>query len=84
MIRDLISVIGAIFFYGKNFVISSKWFGKLATVIFYIAIVISMIIKYFNLNYTFDIYIYYLALGCAIFSFVMYARIFIPNFKKKK
>ena len=45
-------VSGASFLYGKELVVSSKWYGKLATVLFYSAIVISLLAyfayKYYN------------------------------------
>src|SRR5699024_36682 len=50
MAKELIMIIGASFLYGKDVVVYSKWFGKLATVLFYIAIVFSLINKQFNLT----------------------------------
>ena len=41
-------IAGASFLYGKELIVSSKWWGKLATVLFYIAIVCSFGIKYWN------------------------------------
>ena len=38
VIKEFAMVAGASFLYGKELVVSSKWYGKLATVIFYIAI----------------------------------------------
>lgn len=67
-------IVGSAFLYGKNFVVSSKWYGKLATVIFYIAIVSSLAVKYFNIAFKFDVYIYYLALALTLFAFIMYVR----------
>ena len=37
ILKEFIMVIGASFLYGKELVVSSKWYGKLATVLFYIA-----------------------------------------------
>ena len=50
VLKELIMVIGASFLYGKDVVVYSKWYGKLATVLFYLAIVISLITKQFNLT----------------------------------
>lgn len=47
-IKEATMIAGASFLYGKELVVSSKWFGKLATVLFYIAIVCSFGIKYWN------------------------------------
>ena len=71
-------IAGASFLYGKQLVVSSRWYGKLATVIFYIAIVTSLIINsnLFNISIRFDIYIYYVALILTIFALVMYFKEF--------
>lgn len=75
-IKETIMIAGASFLYGKQLVVSSRWYGKLATVVFYIAIVASLIINYFNIAYHIDIYIYYVALALTIFALVMYFREF--------
>lgn len=78
-IKETIMIAGASFLYGKKLVVSSRWYGKLATVVFYVAIVASLIINYFNIPYNLDIYIYYVALILTIFSLVMY---FIEFYQK--
>ena len=87
---------GASFLYGKELVVSSKWYGKLATVLFYVAIVCSLFIHYwngtlvenfsFNLIYLpqFDTYIYYLAVISTLFSLIMYIKAFyVQGYLKK-
>ena len=69
-------IAGASFLYGKKLVVSSRWYGKLATVVFYIAIVASLIVNYFGFACRIDIYIYYIALFLTIFALVMYFREF--------
>lgn len=71
-LKEALMIAGASFLYGKNLVVSSRWYGKLATVLFYIAIVCSFIIHYFNISFNFDQYMYYLALCATIFSLIMY------------
>lgn len=94
-IKEFAMVAGASFLYGKELVVSSKWFGKLATVLFYLAIVSSFAIKYWNTIALypsnsvctlpqFDIYIYYLALAATIFSLVMYYITFYKQGYLKK
>lgn len=78
-LKELILIAGASFLYGKELVVSSKWFGKLATVLFYIAIISSLFIRYFNINFAFDIVLYYLALIITIFSLIMYINTFFKN-----
>lgn len=95
-IKEFLMIAGASFLYGKELVVSSKWYGKLTTVLFYIAIVCSFIICIWNSNVTehpeysisllpkFDIYIYYLSLAFAIFSLIMYFNAFYKQGYLKK
>lgn len=94
-IKEFVMIAGASFLYGKELVVSSRWYGKLATVLFYIAIVSSFIIKYVNATCLlpedkfsflpqFDIYIYYLALIATVFSLVMYYITFYKQGYLKK
>ena len=74
-VKECIIIISASFLYSKkDVVVYSKWYGKLATTLFYLAIVCSLIINQFNINLPFkvDLYLYYLALLATIFSLIMY------------
>ena len=90
-IKEILMVSGASFLYGKKLVVSSRWYGKLATVLFYIAIVCSLFIEYWNTTinpsaplFSFDDYIYYLAIITTIFSLIMYFRQFYQQGYLKK
>ena len=83
-VKELVLIAGASFLYGKELVVSSKWFGKLSTVLFYIAMVSSLLIRYFNISFDFDTYLYYLALLMTIFSLIMYINTFFKNGYLKK
>ena len=95
-LKEFAMIAGASFLYGKELVVSSRWYGKLATVIFYFAIVCSFFITYWNSSLIshpeyslpmlphFDIYIYYLALIGTIFSLVMYFKTFYQQGYLKK
>lgn len=75
--KELIMVIGASFLYGKDVVVYSKWYGKLATVLFYVAIVISLFTKQFDITgfwVNFSLVIYYIALTSTVFSLIMYIK----------
>lgn len=77
ILKELIMIIGASFLYGKDVVVYSKWFGKLATVLFYLAIVFSLINKQFKLNgiwANLDLTLYCIALVATVFSLIMYVR----------
>ena len=77
-------IVGAAFLYGKELVVSSKWYGKMATVLFYLAIICSLLIEYFSLSFHFDQYIYYFALIATIFSLFMYFDAFYKQGYLKK
>ena len=90
-IKEFVMVSGASFLFGKKVVVSSRWYGKLATVLFYIAIVCSLFIEYWNTTiypqsplFSFDDYIYYLAIVTTIFSLVMYFKQFYQEGYLKK
>lgn len=82
VLKEFAMISGASFLYGKELVVSSKWYGKLATVLFYIAIGCSLVIRYLNANvlstpiYDFSIYIYYLAIIETLVALVLYFRAF--------
>lgn len=96
LLKEFILVSGASFLYGKELVVSSKWYGKLSTVIFYVAIVCSLLIRYWNFSLIgklhfnlpiiplFDKYIYYLALLATLFSLIMYFKAFYMQGYLKK
>lgn len=96
LLKECILIAGASFLYGKELVVSSKWYGKVSTVLFYVAIVSSFFIKQFNMTifnhpeYSmsplpgFDQYIYYLALLMTIFSLFMYFKAFYTQGYLKK
>ena len=96
IIKEFLMVSGASFLYGKELVVSSKWYGKLTTVLFYVAIVCSLFTEYWNgtlighPEYSlpklpeFDTYIYYLAVITTIFSLIMYIKAFyLQGYLKK-
>ena len=90
-VKELVMVAGASFLYGKKLVVSSRWYGKLTTVLFYVAIVFSLFIEYWNTSINaatplpgFDNYIYYLAIASTVFSLVMYFKQFYQEGYLKK
>ena len=77
LLKELLMIIGASFLYGKDVVVYSKWFGKLATVLFYLAIVCSLINKEFALTgvwQNLDFILYCIAVIATVFSFIMYVK----------
>ena len=94
IIKEFLMVSGASFLYGKELVVSSKWYGKLTTVLFYVAIVCSLFTQYWNGTLInkyglsvipeFHTYIYYLAVITTIFSLIMYIKAFYMQGYLKK
>ena len=92
VLKEFCMVSGASFLYGKELVVSSKWYGKLATVLFYIAMVISLFLEQIgetqsNLIKTIglaDKTIYYLAVITTIASLILYMKAFyVQGYLKK-
>mgnify|MGYP000451847416 CR=1 FL=1 len=87
-IKEVLMVTTASLLYKKkDVVVYSKWYGKLATVLFYLAIVMSLLMNNFDLGIPFriDLYLYYLAILATLFSLIMYAIQFvISKFIKAK
>ncbi|MBQ3408070.1 MAG: CDP-diacylglycerol--glycerol-3-phosphate 3-phosphatidyltransferase [Clostridia bacterium] len=75
-LKEFVMIAGASFLYGKDMVVSSKWYGKLTTVVFYCAIVSSLIIGHYNLTSRFDTYLYYSGIVLTLFSLLMYFKSF--------
>ena len=84
LLKEATMVAGASFLYGKELVVSSKWYGKAATVLFYLAIIISMVFRDLKVQSSLDLIIYYIALAMTIFSLVMYFREFYMQGYLKK
>ena len=75
--KEFIMIVGASFLYGKDVVVYSRWYGKAATVLFYLAIVCSLLLKQFNLDgiwQELDYMVYCLALITTIFALIMYVK----------
>ena len=93
ILKEFCMVSGASFLYGKELVVSSKWYGKLATVLFYLAMVVSLFVenisaamnKNLGLLRTTNSIIYYLAVITSIASLIMYMKAFyIQGYLKKE
>lgn len=99
-IKEFCMICGASFLYKKELVVSSKWYGKAATTLFYIAIVVSLILKELetsiiasqpvgNSSPPLILYtahpIYYIAIIMTLFSLAMYVKaFFVQGYLEKK
>ena len=84
LLKEATMVAGASFLYGKELVVSSKWYGKASTVLFYFAIVLTMIFKDLQIQTSIHLLLYYVAVTMTIFSLVMYFREFYMQGYLKK
>jgi len=84
IVKEAAMVAGASFLYGKELVVSSKWYGKAATVLFYLAIALSMVFRDLEIQTTIDLIIYYIAVLMTLFSLIMYFREFYMQGYLKK
>lgn len=90
--KEMLMIAGASFLYGKDLVVSSRWYGKLSTTMIYLAMVSSFAINLWNkpliqhpeysakMLPNFDIYLYIIAIVVTIFSLVMYWK---DDFREK-
>lgn len=77
--KEALMGIGAIVLYKQdNYVVSASWYGKIVTVIFYMAIIMLIFDKPFNriilLGVPFNRLFFLLAVFMALFAFYMYAK----------
>ena len=75
--KEFIMICGASFLYGKDVVVYSKWYGKLSTVLLYVAIVFSLLTKQFDLTgiwSNIDLALFCLAVATTLFALIMYIK----------
>ncbi|NLV36001.1 MAG: CDP-alcohol phosphatidyltransferase family protein [Clostridiaceae bacterium] len=77
--KEALMGIGTLLLYKKNdHVVSASWYGKLATVIFYLAIVLMLFEEPFGrwsiLGVAFNSLFFVFAVAMSLFAFFMYAR----------
>ena len=83
IVKELLLIIGSAVLYKKKTVVHSKWYGKLATVLLYLAIVCSLVLRYYNISSgifaNMNFALYCLAITCTVFAFFMYVKNSIKN-----
>lgn len=74
--KEIFMGLGSISLYKKHIIISSSWYGKLATVVFYFAIIMTIIFKMSDLSNGYADMLVKIFIGVAVastlFAFVMY------------
>jgi len=81
-LKEMLMGLGCIKLLKKDIIVPSKWFGKLSTVLLFLAIIVSMLSIDFPIlgNYTLPLFI--LAIVSVFFSFIMYLINYIKQVKK--
>ena len=81
-IKEISMGLGAIKLLKKHVIIQSKWFGKLSTIFFFLAIIASMLSSKLTILTNYIIPLFVLALISLLFAFVMYLSSYIQETKK--
>ena len=83
--KELIMISVAFVLYKKQFVtVHSKWYGKAATISFFIAIVFSLLSEVIVKLSKITIYLYYIAIAMTLFAACMYGKnVICKDFTKK-
>ncbi len=80
--KEVLIGIGCIKLLKKDIIIPAKWFGKLSTCIFFLAIIVAMLSKIFDsIPPNYPIILMCFALIMAIFSLVMYVTNYIKEIR---
>ena len=78
LIKELIMIAGAAFLYGKSVVVYSRWYGKLATVLLYLSVIVSLLFKQFGMTSgifaNISISLYVITLAVTIFALLAYVK----------
>jgi cardiolipin synthase len=79
LLKELFMGLGALLLYKQDhYVVSANWYGKLATVVFYLAIIMLIFDESFNqwkiFGLAFNQFFFLLAVLAALFAFFMYVR----------
>ncbi len=82
MAKEMLMGIGALVLYKQNhYVVSANWYGKMATVIFYLAIVLLLFDEPFGrwtiLGFAFNQFFFTVAVIFALFAFFMYLNAYV-------
>lgn len=82
--KELIMIIVAFTLYkNKDVTVYSKWYGKAATILFFVAIVFSLLSKTFAGVSNITIYLFYVAIAMTLFAGIMYGKnIICSDFEK--
>lgn len=70
--KEILMGLGAVKLLKKDIIVQAKWFGKVSTCIFFLAIIVSMLSRIFNIPETYPVMLMCFALLMAFFALIMY------------
>jgi phosphatidylglycerophosphate synthase len=65
-----------------NVIVQAKWFGKVSTCTFFLAIIVSMLSRYFVVLTPYPVILMIVALAMAVFALIMYLRNYLKVVKE--
>ena len=65
-----------------NVIVQAKWFGKVSTCTFFLAIIVSMLSRYFDVLTPYPVLLMIIALAMAVFALIMYLRNYLTVVKQ--
>ena len=89
LLKEILMGVGALILYKQdNYVVSANWYGKLTTVVFYLAIIMMMFDEPFSAFTIWGIpsnkFVFMLAIIAALFAFLMYVKSYFGIKRKKE
>jgi cardiolipin synthase len=89
LVKETLMGIGALILYKRNnYVVSANWYGKMTTVVFYLAIIMMMFDEPFSVWSIWGIpsnkFVFILAIITALFAFLMYVKSYFSIKKKNE
>jgi len=82
--KEILMGLGAIKLLKKDIVVQAKWFGKVSTCLFFLAIIVAMLSRIFNIPEIYPVMLMCFALLMTFFSLVMYLLNYIKVSKQTK
>jgi len=89
ILKELLMGIGGLIFFKKiNITVGSMWYGKLTTVVFYLAMTMLVLVDVFNIDFDGKNYLYFysilLVVLLTVFAFVKYCLYALKLYKNNK
>lgn len=82
--KELLMGLGAVKLLKKDIIVQAKWFGKVSTCIFFLAIIVAMLSRIFSISEIYPTMLMCFALMMAFFALIMYLLNYIKISKQSK